>query len=193
MKTNKTINLLGKELTISHTYQMTKSHVCGYPGTVESIDIDLKDLARFITSEEDAKQLAEEMIEYTYNEVYRKCKSRAEKGHPLYAYSTMMIYIDGGGLLNSGSIAAAAMYSELDKCSKIGISSYIDRLPEEGEDGEEIPQNVTLNKAAAALASCEFWRAMSDREITDFERLEGEARENYRRLHPEEFDEEEEN
>lgn len=192
MKTNKTITLLGKELTISHTYQMTKNHVCGYPGTIESIDIDLKDLASFITSEEDAKQLAEEMSEYTYNEVYRKCKSRAEKGYPLYAYITLMIYIDGGSLLNSGSISAAAMYSELDKCSKIGISSYIDRLPEEGEDGEEIPQNVTLNKASSSLAACEFWRAMSDRELIGFDRLEEEARENYKRLHPDEFDEEDE-
>nr|DAW14383.1 MAG TPA: hypothetical protein [Caudoviricetes sp.] len=188
METNKIITLLGKELTISHTYQMTKSRVCGYPGTVESIDIDRKELTSLIKSEEDAKQLAKEMSEYTYNEVYRKCKSRAEKGHPLYAYRTLMIYVDGESLLNSGSISAAAMYSELDKCSKIGISSYIDRLPEEGEDGEEIPQNVTSNKAAAALASCEFWRAMSERELIDFERLEEEARKNYKRLHPEEFE-----
>lgn len=190
METNKTITLLGKELTITHTYQMTKSRVCGYPGTIESIDIDLKDLSSFITSEEDAKQLAEEMSEYTYNEVLRKCKSRAEKGHPLYAYITLMIYIDGGSFSSSGSISVDAMYSELDECGKIGMSSYIDRLPEEGEDGEEIPQNVTLNKAAAALAACGFWRAMSDRELIDFERLEEEARENYRRLHPEEFDDE---
>jgi hypothetical protein len=193
METKKTFTLLGKKLTISHTYQMTKNHVCGYPGTIESIDIDLKDLSSFITSEEDAKQLAEEMSEYTYNEVYRKCKSRAEKGHPLYAYITLMIYIDGGSLLNSGSISAAAMYSELDECSKIGIRSYIDRLPEEGEDGEEIPQNVTLNKASSYLAACEFWRDMSDSELIDFERLEEETLKNYKRLHPEEFDEEEDN
>lgn len=190
MKTNKNITLLGQELTISHTCQMAKTSACGYPGTIKSIDIGIKELTSLIKSEEDAKQLAEEMSEYTYNEVYRKCKSRAEKGHPLYAYVTLMIYIDGGSLANSGSISAAAMYSELDKCSKIGISSYIDRLPEEGEDGEEIPQNVTLNKAAAALASCKFWRAMSDRELIDFERLEDEALKNYKRLHPEEFDEE---
>ncbi len=187
---NKNITLLGQELTISHTYQMAKTSACGYPGTIESIDIDIKELTSLIKSEEDAKQLAEEMSEYTYNEVYRKCKSRAEKGHPLYAYITLMIYIDGGSLLNSGSISAAAMYSELDKCSKIGISSYIDRLPEEGEDGEEIPQNVALNKASSSLAACEFWRAMSDRELIDFERLEEEERKNYRRLYTEEFDEE---
>lgn len=190
MKTKKTIKLLGKELTISHTYKSQKTRGYGYTETVESIDIDIKDLTCLIKSEEDAKQLAEEVSEYTYNEAYRKCKSRAEKGEPLYAYHSLEIYIDGGCHLNSGSISASAMYSELDSCSKIGISSYIDRLPEESEDGEEIPKNVTFNKAASALAACEFWRALSERELLDFDRLEEEARANYRRLHPEEFDEE---
>lgn len=189
MKTNKTITLLRQELTISHTYK-TNSVGYGYIKVNESIDIDLKELTSLIKSEEDAKQLAQEMSEYTYNEAYRKCKSRAEKGQPLYAYRTLMIYVDGGSRSNGATIAAYTMYSELDKCSKIGISAYIDRLPEEGEDGEKIPQNVTFNKAASALVSCEFCRAISDRELIDFDRLEDEARANYRRLHPEELDEE---
>lgn len=67
MKTNKTITLLGKELAISRTY---KSRGYGLTETIESIEIDTKELNNFITSEEDAKQLAEEMSEYTYNEAY---------------------------------------------------------------------------------------------------------------------------
>ena len=187
METNKTITLLGKDLTISHKYH-TNSAEYGYIEVNESIDIDLKELTSLITSEEDAERLAEEMSEYIYNEVYRKCKSRAESGEPLYAYLRLMIYIDAGSLLNDGCISAYAMYSELDKCNKIGISSYIDRLHEKSDDGEEIPKNVTFNKAASVLASCEFCRSFSDRELIDFERLKKEAHENYKRLHPEEIE-----
>lgn len=193
MKTNKIITLLGQELTISHTYKTQKTRGYGYTETIESIDIDLEDLTSFITSEKDAEQLAEEMSEYTYNEAYNECKDQAKEGEALYAYRTLVIFIKRTGQYNGGSISATAMYSELCECHKIGISSYIDKLPEEDEDGEEIPENVRFNKVISALEACGFCREMSERELIDFERLEEEARENYRRLHPEEFDEEEDN
>lgn len=193
MKTNKTITLLGQELTISHTYKTQKTRGYGYTETIESIDIDLEDLTSFITSEKDAEQLAEEMSEYTYNEAYNECKDQAKEGEALYAYRTLVIFIKRTGQYNGGSISATAMYSELTECSKIGISSYIYKLPEEDEDGEEIPENVRVNEVITAFCAREFYREMSDRELIDFERLEDEASANYRRLHPEEFDEEEDN
>lgn len=54
MKTNKTIKLLGKELTISHTYE---SIGYGLTETIEAIEIDTNELTSLITSEEDAEQL----------------------------------------------------------------------------------------------------------------------------------------
>lgn len=192
MKTNKTITLLGKELTISHEYK-TEAHGYGFAGVAEAIEIDLKELTKLIKSEEEAERLTEEMTSYIYSEVYNRCKSQAEEGEALYSYRTIMIDFGGIGRYNNGNISASAMYSELCECHKIGISSYIDKLPEEDEDGEEIPENVRFNKVISALEACGFCREMSERELIDFERLEEEARENYRRLHPEEFDEEEDN
>ena len=193
METNKTIKLLGQELTISHTYTTQKTRGYGYTETIESIDIDLGDLTSFITSEKDAEQLAEEMSEYTYNEAYNECKDQAKEGEALYAYRTLVLFINRTGQYNGGSISATSMYSELTECSKIGTSPHIDRLPEEDEDGNKIPENVRFNNVISALGACEFYREMSERELIDFERLEEEERENYKRLHPEEFDEEEDN
>lgn len=189
METKKTITLLGKELTISHEYK-TEAYGYGFVGVAEAIEIDIKELTKLIQSEEEAEQLAEEMTSYIYSEVYNRCKSQAEEGESLYSYRTIMIDFGGIGRYNNGSISASAMYSELCECHKIGISSHIDRLPEEGEDGEEIPENVRFNNVISALSACEFYREMSERELIDFERLEEEARENYKRLHPEEFGDE---
>lgn len=188
METKKIITLLGKELTISYTYQTTKTRGYAYTETIESIDIDLKDITSLITTEEDAKQLAEEMSEYTYNEAYNACKSQAEEGEALYAYRTLVIFLNGTGKYNSGSISATAMYSELTECSKRAFtySGYdIDRKDEEDEDGNEIEESVKYNAILDALKREEFIREMSDRELIDFEGFEKEARENYKRLHPE--------
>ena len=192
METRNTITLLGKELTISHEYK-TGYRGYGFAGFAEAIEMDINELTKLITSEEEARQLAEEMSEYIYNEVYNECKARAAEGKALYSYRTIMIDFGGIGRYNNGNISASAMYSELCECHKIGISSHIDRRPEEDEDGEEIPENVRFNKVISALSACEFYRVMSERELIDFERLEVEERENYKRLHPEELDEEEDN
>ena len=196
MKTNKTITLLGKELTISQTYK-TRAHVNDeYTGVAEAIDIDLRELTSFITSEEDAERLAEEMSEYIYSEVYNDCKAKADEGEPLYAYRTLMIDLIGSGRYNSGYITASAMYVE---CESISVCCFaisdrdIDRKAEEDEEGNKIGDNVKYNAILDALKREEFTRRMSERECNDFERLEDEALANYRRLHPEEFDEEEDN
>lgn len=189
METKKTIAILGKELTISHEYK-TEAHGYGFIGRAEAIEIDLKDLTKLIKSEDEAEQLAEEMTSYIYSEVYNDCKERSKEGKALYSYRTIMIDFGGIGRYNNGSISASAMYSELCECHKIGISSHIDRLPEEDEDGNKIPENVRFNNVISALGACEFYREMSERELIDFERLEEEERKNYKRLHPEEFDEE---
>lgn len=188
METRKTITLLGKELTISHEYK-TEAYVYGFIGAAEAIEIDIKDLTKLIKREEDSEQIAKEMTSYIYSEVYNRCKSQAEEGEALYSYRTIMIDFGGIGRYNK-NISASAMYSELCECHKIGISSHIDRLPEADDDGEEIPENVRFNKVISALRACEFCRDMSERELLDFERLEEEERKNYKRLHPEEFDEE---
>lgn len=192
METNKRITLLGKELTISQTY---KSEDFGYTETIEAIDIDLKDLTSFITSEEDAERLAEEMTEYTYNEAYNVCKEQAEEGEALYAYRTLMISLNGTGRYNSGYISASAMYIELNGGSERDFTSSghnIDRKDEEDEEGNEIEESVKYNAILDALEREEFMRKMSESELIGFERLEEEARENYKRLHPDEFDEEDE-
>lgn len=190
METKKTITLLGKELTISRTY---KSRGYGLIETVESIDIDLNELTNFVTSEEDAEQLNEEMSEYTYNEAYNACKSQAEEGEALYAYRTLMINLEGTGRYNSGYISSSAMYIECESSSERCFTfagQYIDRKDEESEEGEEIADNIRYNKIIDALQRQDFSRRMSEGERGEFERLEEEARENYKRLHPEEFDEE---
>lgn len=196
MKTNKTITLLGKELTISQTYK-TRAHVNDeYTGVAEAIDIDLRELTSFITSEEDAERLAEEMSGYIYSEVYNDCKAKADEGEPLYAYRTLMIDLIGSGRYNSGYITASAMYVECESISECCFSFSdrdIDRKAEEDEEGNKIGDNVKYNAILDALKHEEFSRRMSERECNDFERLEDEARANYRRLHPEEFDEEEDN
>ena len=190
METKKTITLLGKELTISQTYD---SRGYGLTETLEAINIDLKELTSLITSEEDAERLAEEMSEYTYNEAYNKCKAQAEEGEALYAYRTLMIHLASTGRYNSGYISASAMYVECEsiseRCFTFG-GQDIDRKDEEDEEGEEIADNIRYNEILDALSREEFNRRMSEDERGEFECLEEEARANYRRLHPEEFDEE---
>lgn len=186
MKKNKTIKLLGKELTISQAYD---SHGYGLTETIESIHIDLKELTSLITSEEDAEQIAEEMSDYAYNEAYNECKAQAEEGEALYAYRTLMIYLEGTGRYNSGYISASAMYIECEssseRCFTFG-GQDIDRKEEEDEEGEEIPENIRYNEILYTLKLQKFSRRMSEGERGDFERLEDEARANYLRLHPEE-------
>lgn len=194
MKTNKTITLLGKELTISHTYE---SRGYGLTETIESIDIGLKDLTALIATEEEAEQLAEEMSEYAYNEACNECKAQAEEGEPLYTYRTLMVHLEGTGRYNSGYISASARYIECESGSSERCVTFaghnIDRKDEEDEEGEEIAENIRYNEILYALQQQEFSRRMSEDERNEFECLEEEARENYKRLHPEEFDEEEDN
>lgn len=193
METRKTITLLGKELTISHTYE---SRGYGLTETIEAIEIDTNELTSLITSEEDAEQLAEEMREYTYNEAYNVCKSQAEEGEALYAYQTLSIFFKRSEIRSDGYISSSAMYVECNGGSERSFTFAnldIDRKDEEDEEGEEIADNIRYNEILDALSREEFNRRMSEDERGDFECLEDEARENYRRLHPEEFDEEEDN
>lgn len=193
METKKIITLLGKDLTISHTYE-SRGH--GLIETIEAIDIDLNDLTALITSEEDAERLAEEMSEYTYNEAYNECKSQAEEGEALYTYRTLMIHLEGTGRYNSGYVSSSAIYIECEsssgRCFTFG-GQDIDRKEEEDEEGEEIAENIRYNEILYTLKLQKFSRRMSEDERAEFECLEVEALKNYKRLHPEEFDEEEDN
>lgn len=189
MKTNKTITLLGKELTTSRTYE---SRGYGLTETIEAIEINANELTSLITSEEDAEQLAEEMSEYAYNEAYNECKAQAEEGEPLYTYRTLMVHLEGTGRYNSGYISSSARYIECDSGSSERCFTFsghnIDRKDEEDEEGEEIADNIRYYEILDALSREEFTRRMREDERGEFECLEDEARANYRRLHPEEFD-----
>ena len=190
MKTSKTITLLGKELTISRTYE---SRGYGLTETIEAIEIDTNELTSLITSEEDAEQLAEEMSEYAYNEAYNKCKAQAEEGEALYAYKTLSIFLKRSEIRSNGYISSSAMYVECNEGSERSFtfaSLDIDRKDEEDEEGEEIADNIRYNEILDALSREEFNRRMSEDERNEFGALEEKARENYKRLHPEEFDEE---
>ncbi len=190
MKTNKTITLLGKELTISQTYD---SRGCGLTETIEAIEIDTNELTSLITSEEDAEQLAEEMSDYAYNEAYNKCKAQAEEGEALYAYRTLSIFFKRSEIRSDGYISSSAMYVECNGGSERSFtfaSLDIERIDEEDEEGEEIAENIRYNEILDALSREEFNRRMSEDERGEFECLEDEARENYKRLHPEEFGDE---
>lgn len=190
MKTNKTITLLGKELTISQTYE---SRGYGLTETIEAIEIDTNELTSLITSEEDAEQLAEEMSDYAYNEAYNKCKAQAEEGEALYAYRTLSIFFKRSEIRSDGYISSSAMYVECNGGSERSFtfaSLDIDRKDEEDEEGEEIAENIRYNEILDALSREEFNRRMSEDERGEFECLEDEARANYRRLHPEEFGDE---
>lgn len=195
METKKTITLLGKELTISQIYK-TRAHVNDeYTGKAEAIEIDIRELTSLITSEEDAEQLAEEMSDYAYNEVYNDCKAKAAEGEALYSYRTLMIDLIGTGRYNSGYVSASAMYIECEssseRCFTFG-GQDIDRKEEEDEEGEGIAENIRYNEILYTLKLQKFSRRMSEGERGEFECLEEEALKNYKRLHQEEFDEEEE-
>ena len=191
MKTSKNITLLGKELNISRTYE---SRGYGLTETIEAIEIEANEITSLITSEEDAEQIAEEMSDYAYNEAYNECKAQAEEGEALYAYRTLMIYFEGTGRYNSGYVSASAMYIECEssseRCFAFG-GQDIDRKEEEDDEGEEIAENIRYNEILYTLKLQKFSRRMSEEERGDFERLEEEARANYRRLLPEEFDDNE--
>lgn len=187
MKTNKTITLLGKELKISHTYE---SRGYGLTETIESIEIDANDLTSLITSEEDAEQIAEEMSEYTYNEAYNVCKEQAEEGEALYAYQTLRIFFMRSELHSDGYISASARYIECESSSERCFSLGWMDIDRKDEEGEEIAENIRYNEILDAIQRQEFSQRMDEGERGEFECLEDEARENYKRLHPEEFDEE---
>lgn len=193
MKTSKNITLLGKELNISRTYE---SRGYGLTETIEAIEIEANELTSLITSEEDAEQLAEEMSEYAYNEAYNECKAQAEEGEPLYTYRTLMVHLEGTGRYNSGYISSSARYIECESGSSERCFTFagqdIDRKEEQDEEGEEIAENIRYNDIFDALQRQEFSRRMSEGERGEFECLEEKALDNYKRLHPEAFDEEEE-
>lgn len=189
METNKTIKLLGKELKISRTYE---SRGYGLTETIEAIEIDAKELTSFVSSKEDANQIAEEMSEYIYNEVYNKCKAQAEEGEALYAYRTLSIFFQRSELHSDGYISASAMYIECNGGSErsFSFSDFDLYKDEEDEDCKIIEENVKHNEILDALKMEEFNRRMSEDERGEFECLEEEALKNYKRLHPEEFEEE---
>lgn len=178
METNKIITLLGKELTISQIYK-TIPHVNEeYTGKAEAIDIDLRELTSLITSEQDAKQLAEEMSKYIYNEVYNDCKAKADEGEALYAYRTIMIDFGGIGRYQRGYITASAMYVECEsiaECCFTFADRNIDRKDEKDEEGNETEESVKYNAILDALKQEEFSRRMSKRERNEFERLKKES------------------
>lgn len=195
METRKTITLLGKELTISKIYKTRAQVNDEYTGKAEGIKIDIRELTNLITSEEDAKQLAKEMSEYIHNEVYNDCKAKADEGEALYACRTLMIgLIDTGGY-NIGYITASAIYVESEDISDSCFTFSdrdIERKDEEDEEGNKIEDNVKYNEILDALKREEFTRhQMPEGDRNEFERLNKEARENYRRLHPEEFNDDE--
>lgn len=178
----KTITLLGKELTISTSYESFRN---GFREQNETIDIER--LVDLVGDEDNAKQLADEMVEYVYNKVYSECAEASKAGDVLYSYRNLHIHIGEGGL-----ITATAVYSESNDYSLVEFYVYDKDMEkdEEDEDGEEIEENVKHNEIVEALCSEEFRRKMDEDNLADFERLEDEERENYKRLHPEEFDEE---
>lgn len=178
METNKTITLLGKELTISQIYK-TIAHVNEeYTGKAESIEIDIRDLTTLVTNEEDARKLAEEMSEYIYNEIYNDCKDKADEGEALYAYRTLMIDFGGIGRYQRGYITASAMYIECEsiaECCFTFADRNIARKDEEDEEGNKIEESVKYNAILDALKQEEFSRRMSEEERGEFECLENKA------------------
>ena len=87
------------------------------------------------------------------------------------------------------------MYVECNGGSKRSFTFAdldIDRKEEEDEEGNEIEDSVKYNAILDALQRQEFSRRMSEEERGEFECLEEKALDNYKRLHSEEFDEEEE-
>lgn len=192
METNKIITLLGKDLTISKIYETRAQVSDEYTGKAEAIKIDIRELTNLITSEEDAKQLAEEMSEYIHNEVYNECKAKAEEGEALYACRTLMISLIDAGGYSSGYIISSEIYVESEDISDSCFTFRdrdIEREDEEDEEGNKLEDNVKYNKILDALKREEFiCHQMPEGDRNEFERLKKEARENYRRLHPEEFD-----
>ena len=114
----------------------------------------------------------------------------------LYAYKTLRIFFTISGRRDDDYITSSARYMELEEhSSKLSFTLgwlNTDLKDEEYEEWEEIADNIRYSEILKAIQRKEFSRRMSERELLEFERLEEEARENYKRLHPEEFDEEEE-
>lgn len=157
----------------------------------DTYTLRVDDLVEFVGGEDDAEDLARTLLEFSYNEAIKRCEKQAETGDLLMANSSIEIDTrnEGGDF---GWIKVRTRCFWADDVADIEMDVYVDDLmkDEVDEDGEEIEDNVKYNDVLRALRDEWIDRKMNDGERGEFERIYDKSVENYRKLHPEEFEDE---
>nr|DAQ35467.1 MAG TPA: hypothetical protein [Caudoviricetes sp.] len=157
----------------------------------DTYTLRVADLVDFVGSEDDAEDLARTLLEFSYNEAIKRCEKQAETGDLLMANSS--IEIDTRNESGEyGWIKVSTRYFWGDDVADIEVDVYVDSImkDEADEDDEEIEDNVKYNDVLRALKSEAFHRKMDDGERGEFECIYDKSVEAYRKLHPEEFEDE---
>lgn len=155
----------------------------------DTYSLRVADLVDFVGGEDDAEDLARTLLEFSYNEAIKRCEKQAETGDLLTANSSIEIDTrDESGAY--GWIKVSTRYFWADDVADIEVDVYVDRImkDEDDEDDEEIEDNVKYNDVLRALKAEAFNRKMNDGERGEFECIYDKSVENYRKLHPEEFE-----
>ena len=158
-------------------------------GYADNYLLRVDDLVEFVGGEDGAEDLARTLLELSYNEAIKRCEKQAETGDLLRANSS--IEIDTRNESGSyGWITVSTRYFWADNIADIEVVVYVDDLmkDEADEDDEEIEDNVKYNNVLRALKAEGFYRKMNDGERGEFECIYDKSVENYRKLHPEEFE-----
>ena len=158
-------------------------------GYADNYLLRVADLVDFVGGEDDADDLVRTLLELSYNEAIKRCEKQAETGDLLRANSS--IEIDTRNESGSyGWITVSTRYFLADNIADIEVVVYVDDLmkDEADEDDEEIEDNVKYNNVLRALKAEGFYRKMNDGERGEFECIYDKSVENYRKLHPEEFE-----
>lgn len=149
------------------------------------------DLVEFVGGEDGVGDLVRTLLELSYNEAIKRCEKQAKTGDLLMANSSIEICTrnESGGW---GWITVSTRYFWANDVADIEVDVYVDDLmkDEADEDGEEIEDNVKYNDVLRALKAEAFYRKMNDGERGEFGCIYDKSVEAYRKLHPEEFEDE---
>lgn len=155
----------------------------------DTYSLRVDDLVEFVGGEDDTEDLARTLLEFSYNEAIKRCEKQAETGDLLMTNSS--IEIDTRGESGDfGWIKVSTRYFWADDVADIEVDVYVDKImkDEADEDDKEIEDNVKYNNVLRALKAEWLYRKMNDGERGEFERIYDKSVENYRKLHPEEFE-----
>ena len=157
----------------------------------DTYTLRVDDLVEFVGSEDDAEDLVSTLLELSYSEAIKRCEKQAETGDLLMTNSSVVIDARSESVPYCW-IKVSTRYFWADDVADIEVDVCVDDLmkDEADENGEEIEDNVKYNNVLHALRAEGFYRKMNDGERGEFECIYDKSVEAYRKLHPEEFEDE---